>query len=972
MGVLLLGWWTAALPLAGQEVFFRTDQRLPWTSSRIQGTPDPPDPYRLEVAYPQLTFAEPIDLALIPRLGRFAVVEHRRGISTFPVGSTDEQPQPLYVASGADTELFAVAFHPRFVDNGWVFFTYADQSAVYLARLTCSFSDGVPRAASESMQVVFTWPTGGHTGGCVRFGPDGYLYLATGDGSGHSDTNQYAQDIRDVRGAILRLDVDHPEDGRLYRIPPDNPFVDHPGARGEIYAYGLRQPWKFSFDPEGRLWAGEVGQDLWEMVHLIVRGGNYGWSITEGTHPFRPERVRGPTAIVPPVIEHDHNEFRSLTGGYVYGSSRLEELRGAYIYGDFDTGRIWMLRYEDGQVTESRQLTASGRRVVGFAQDDAGEVYVAGYASGRIFRLERNEAAGQQQADFPRRLSETGLFASTKQHLPATGMIPYSINAPMYADGAVVERYLGLPGDARMEFDALLYPRGPGAPPGWRFPDGTVLVQTFSMPLDTADPHSLRRLETRILHHRRMPGSDDDYGAQIWHGYTYIWNEDQTDAVLADAAGQDLILTIHDRESGQDRQQTWHVSGRTECSVCHNIAGKHVLGVNTLQMNREHDYGPVTENQLMVFDRLGLFMQPLPEPPAALPRLADYHDDSESLDERARSYLHANCSHCHRQWGGGNASFQLMATLPIDETGALDAVPTHGNFGISEARVISPGDPYRSVLLYRMASVGFARMPRLGASTVDPLGLHVVDRWIAGMRVHDAARAVELPEDLRQNEPSPSSTAVIDAWLADTSKSLRLIAAIDNGQVPVALRQLVIDRAKQMAEPQVLDLFERYLPESQRTKRLGAVVNADVILSLAADAQRGEALFFRSTTLQCRNCHQINGQGKQVGPDLSHIGKDYDGYRLLDSIANPSREVKPEYTVYVVETQDGRVFNGIRVPGNDDEIVLKNANGDETRILAGAVHAIQPQQASLMPESLVQAMTAQQLADLIAYLRQLK
>src|SRR5262249_34034411 len=173
--------------------------------------------------------------------------------------------------------------------------------------------------------------------------------------------------ISDLLGSILRIDVDNPEPGKAYRVPPDNPFVNVKNARGEVWAYGIRQCWKVSFDTaNGDLWAGEVGQDLWESVYKIEKGGNYGWSINEGSHPFRPERKRGPTPILPPVLEHDHSEFRCLVGGFVYHARRLPDLQGAYVYGDYDTGRVWMLRY-DGKakkVTESRQLATSRLRIV--------------------------------------------------------------------------------------------------------------------------------------------------------------------------------------------------------------------------------------------------------------------------------------------------------------------------------------------------------------------------------------------------------------------------------------------------------------------------------------------------------------------------------------------------------------------------------------------------------------------------------
>src|SRR5439155_11331399 len=204
-----------------------------------------------------------------------------------------------------------------------------------------------PRCDMKSEQVLLEWPSGGHNGGCLKFGLDGFLYVATGDSSGIADLYQTGQNLGVVSGKILRIDVDKPDAGRPYGIPKDNPFVARPGTRAEIWAYGLRQPWKMSFDSAtGDLWTGNVGQDLWEQIYRIERGGNYGWSVLEGSHPFRPERERGPTPILMPVVEHDHANFRSITGGFVYHGWRLKELAGAYIYGDYDTGRIWMLLYD--------------------------------------------------------------------------------------------------------------------------------------------------------------------------------------------------------------------------------------------------------------------------------------------------------------------------------------------------------------------------------------------------------------------------------------------------------------------------------------------------------------------------------------------------------------------------------------------------------------------------------------------------
>src|SRR5439155_17210871 len=277
--------------------------------------------------------------------------------------------------------------HPQFAKNGLVYVTYVIDNEKELpagtrvSRFHVLPGDS-PRCDPKSEQIIIEWPCGGHNGGCLKFGPDGYLYIATGDSSGIADQYQTGQDLSTLAGKILRIDVDHPSGdrgrssaSRPYSVPKDNPFVGVPGARPEIWAYGLRQPWKITFDrATGDLWTGNVGQDLWEQMYRIERGGNYGWSVLEGSHPFRPERERGPTPILMPVVEHDHANFRSITGGIVYHGKRLKGLAGAYVYGDYDTGRVWTFRYdrEKKAVTDHRELVKSNLRLVGFAEDAAG------------------------------------------------------------------------------------------------------------------------------------------------------------------------------------------------------------------------------------------------------------------------------------------------------------------------------------------------------------------------------------------------------------------------------------------------------------------------------------------------------------------------------------------------------------------------------------------------------------------------
>jgi uncharacterized repeat protein (TIGR03806 family) len=710
------------------------EAREPWTTSRVKGSPEPPSPYLMARAYPKLAFNEALELAPVPGRKAWVVAERSGKVYTF---AADPSKAEKKLVLDVGHTVYGVVLHPRFAANGYLYLSEVpnpgketpDGSRV--VRYTVTDREAMT-ADPKTAKVILTWPNGGHNGGCLRFGPDGYLYLSTGDGSGIADQLQTGQDISDLLGSILRIDVDGEDGGKPYRVPPDNPFVKTPGARPEVYAYGIRQSWKMGFDPAtGDLWAGEVGQDLWEGVLKVEGGGNYGWSVKEGNHPFRPERKLGPTPILPPVVEHNHSEFRSVTGGFVYHGKRLPELQGAYIYGDYDTGRVWMLRYDAKakQVTEHRELTDTTLRIVAWGQDADGEVYALDFVSGGIYHLVPAPPPAATAPEFPRKLSETGLFTSTKDLTPAKGLIPYSVNAELWSDGATKERYLAIPGDAKIEYETVTYPQpAPGSIPGWRFPDGTVLVKTFSL---ETEPGKRRRLETRLLVAERVGGTEE-YGDQVWNGYTYVWNDDQTDAELAAAKGVDREFVV--KSAAGERKQNWHFPSRAECTMCHTYTAKYALGVNTAQMNRDHDYGGVVANQLATLEHLGVFDRKLPAPPEQLAKLANPRDPKADLDARARAYLHANCSHCHRKWGGGNAEFQLLANLPLKDTGTVDTKPGQGTFDLKDPRILVPGDPDRSLIHHRMTRLGLGRMPHIASNVVDEPAVKLIHDWIGQMK----------------------------------------------------------------------------------------------------------------------------------------------------------------------------------------------------------------------------------------------
>jgi glucose/arabinose dehydrogenase len=286
-------------------------------------------------------------------------------------------------SNGANEQgLLGLAFHPNFKSNGqfFVYYTKKENDQGIVSRFTASKDDPLHAdVASEQVLMVIDQPFKNHNGGSIEFGPDGYLYIALGDGGLRNDPFAAGQDRSNLLGSILRIDVDTQSNGLPYGIPADNPFVKTPGAKPEIYAYGLRNPWRIAFDPKSpRLWVGDVGQELWEEINVIEKGGNYGWSNREGTHAFGNRDARKDVSVpIEPVWEYDHGVGKSITGGRVYRSDRLSQLAGKYIYADYVSGSVWALTYDEakGQAAANEQVIASGVPVLAFGQDAAGEVY---------------------------------------------------------------------------------------------------------------------------------------------------------------------------------------------------------------------------------------------------------------------------------------------------------------------------------------------------------------------------------------------------------------------------------------------------------------------------------------------------------------------------------------------------------------------------------------------------------------------
>lgn len=697
--------------LGNDVVHSTTTGRVPWTSSRVIGSPDPAPPYELKAAFPNLQFIQPTVLTAAPGTNRLFVGSRKGQVYSL---APDRSVGAADVILDLGREIYGMAFHPRFTENRFVFLFITERKPEPPRTRIARFqADSKPPFIIDpaSEHVILEFPSNGHDGGCLKFGPDGFLYIGVGDGGNANDMHNTGQYLGDLLASILRIDVDGTHSASSYAIPADNPFLQTPGARPEIWAYGFRQPWKFSFDREtGDLWVGDVGQQLWEMIYRVERGGNYGWSMMEGPQWFRPKRQQGPTPIIPPVHAYQHHEGRSVTGGFVYRGERYPDLFGFYLFADYETGRVWGLAPEGKATSLRKQLAQTDVDIAGFGEDQEGELYLLTYEDGRIYELQPAKPI-EQPHPFPRKLSETGLFASVADHRPAPGVVPYSVNVPLWSDGATKDRLLALPGHSTMTFQR-------DAP--WTFPDRTVLVKTFSLEMEHDNAESSRRLETRIL---TLQGKN-------WAGYTYIWNDEQTDADLIGPGPLERSWTIRDTGApDQTRTQTWYFPSRADCRLCHNGSYR-VIGINTPQINRTCEGETGVESQLAKFQALGLFTEPLPESLGDLPRLWPIEDESVSIQKRARSYLHANCAHCHRYKGGGNSNFKLLAQLPLSETNTLNVRPLHETLGIDSARLIVPGAPERSLVLHRMSTTGKGRMPQLSTSRVDLKAVSLLRRWI--------------------------------------------------------------------------------------------------------------------------------------------------------------------------------------------------------------------------------------------------
>ncbi len=654
--------------------------------------------------------------------------------------------------------------------------TYHDR----LERYTLD-ADGVAVPGSVKIFVDLTNQTVWHHGGGMFFHPgNGFLYWTDGDNS-VGDNDQIID--KSLYSGVFRVDVDclggnvshppprQPTDGFTanYFIPNDNPFVAAtppsqrsgitPSARDklvtpsgssggagdeaspprpleEFFCLGLRSPHRMTIDPPtGRIFIGDVGESSREEIDVIEPGEsglNFQWNRCEGnlgkmTAPFI-GISRGP------VLDYPHSDGRAVIGGYVYrGGKFAADLGGKYIFGDNVLRTVWAMD-ETTSPFQKKLLCVmpkgtgpnSGTDYTGlssFGTDADGEIYFCQMSSigGSIYTLQRGGPPPTTHV-LPKLISQTGAFGNLEQLQPADFLIPYTVNSPLWSDGAVKTRWFTVPTNSVIGFAAT---------GGWSFPAGSVFVKNFDLPVDDTNPRRVRRLETRILVR--------DTNGYVY-GASYKWRADNSDADLVTTG---ITEPVEIKTASGTRTQNWFYPGRQDCLTCHTPASGGVLGVNTRQLNGNFKYpNGVTANQLVALGHLKIFDDAFDARKiSSYPRLVNLTNTSAALPLRVRSYLDANCAMCHRP-GGASVFFDARFETPLKKQILING-PVANQLGIAGAKIVVPGDTNKSILLRRISITGENQMPPLARNRVDDRAVAVMAQWIGGLRTTPAT----LPEN---------------------------------------------------------------------------------------------------------------------------------------------------------------------------------------------------------------------------------
>lgn len=743
-------------------------------------TPGPTGTWNMVDAFPNLTFVDPVRMMKDPGSpGHMMVICRNGDIWRVPFTPTATNAQKVRFLDRRantwgfwDAGMLAMAFHPDYgvpgnANRGYVYVFYqyvpsqpvnpqvSSPSYMRLSRFTVPDGAVAVDPASEFVLIQQFDRHNWHNGGQMFFGPDRFLYVVIGDEGDANDSFNVCQKIDDrLFSGILRLDVDRdPSRSHAprrqpraitvptgwqgsftqgYWIPDDNPWQDpNGGILEEFWSIGTRSPHSmFHDEATGEIWIAEVGQSTREEITIARRGGNHQWPFMEGTATgpkAKPATLIG--TEVPPVHDYGRTTGGCVIGGVVYrGSLHSGSLTGKYIFGDHNTRAIYALERRPGQSPNVEYLTTvfrSGgtkRGLAGICEGPDGEPYFlelgdTGTNTGKIYKLART---GTPVADPPALLSQTGAFANLANMTPAAGLIPYDVNAPLWTDGADKGRWIAIPNDGTHDTPAerVTWSRDGS----WTFPVGTVLIKHFAVPIDDSNPALTRALETRFF----VNGDDGK-----WYGVTYAWNDEGTDATLL-TQGMEKTYSVTGPD-GSPRQRIWEIPGRGDCLTCHSSGADNVLAVSTRQLNRDLFYSATgrTSNQLATWSQLGIFGATYPGSPSDQPKAAPIDDPHASLDHRVKSYLDANCAHCHRP-GGVSANWDGRFVVPLGQMGVIDGALSRP-VGDNDSRVVFPGAPDLSAIHARASIVGANQMPPLAKNAVDTRAMEIVSDWILSL-----------------------------------------------------------------------------------------------------------------------------------------------------------------------------------------------------------------------------------------------
>lgn len=751
-------------------------------------------PAKITSAIQATTEPRPTDraLAITPEpLGeRVFVAEQVGRIYTFMATENGLAGRTLFmdvqerVFSGQDSGMLGLAFHPEYNQagspNNAFFYVYYTAIKDGEHQLRLSRFSGTANGDAGSEFIMFEQPLGPtlHRGGGLLFGDDGFLYVAIGD-LGYKEQAQNLTEM--LAGGVLRIDVDmqggavsHPVRRTLadvdkgfsgvgYYIPSDNPFLDEAGGLFEEYfSLGSRNPHRMTIDRvTGRIFIGNAGSNslqIREEVNVLAKEANFGWPFREGTID-RPQDMERPDEILgtltDPIHEYPKAEGNcAVIGGYVYRGSQLPELYGKYIFSDYCGKKVWAMDVDNGPTAEKEELLTIALNPYTFGEDANGELYVGVEGWNPVYKIKKSE--GGVGPAIPAMLSETGAFADLATLTPAAGVIPYDIIAPLWSDGAEKFRWIAIPNDGTHDTSAeqIAY----SEEEDWSFPQGTVLIKHFELALDESTPAARHRLETRFLVH----GEEG-----VYYGFTYRWNEAGTDATLIeDSVTEEFTIK---EAGGGTRQQTWYYPGRSDCMVCHTAAAGFVLGPKARQLNDDLMY-PVTGrvgNQLESLNHIGAF-----NPSININGLSgiltskNINDVNAKLEDKARSYLDANCAGCHRPGGGTRSAMDLRLNVDIAAAGVINGDVVDA-LGIDGAKVIVPGQPDQSILYQRISQVGSSQaMPPLAKNELDEAAVAMIRDWILSLGVGTDVESddITVPTEmvLHDNYPNPfqSSTTI--------------------------------------------------------------------------------------------------------------------------------------------------------------------------------------------------------------------